>query len=114
MTTEKTAEVPASRADVRLDPLVRKPRHGWFAHICRTAEDGWLGPYRLMEEAARNYLLDEPDATEVWLAQGRKLRKWEIEEMGVDYAYEVKSETAIKLVLPNDKLSHERSADDKR
>jgi hypothetical protein len=105
MTVKKTAKRLASRAAVRLDPLVRKPRHGWFAHVCLDAEDGWLGPYRLMEEAARTVLLDEPHATEVWLAQGRKLRKHEIEEMGVGYTYEVDTRQSLKLVLPNRGIS---------
>lgn len=108
---ETDTKAPASRADVRLEPLVRKPRHGWFAHVCKSAEDGWCGPYSTIEQAAAVVLADEETDT-CYVALGRKLRKYEIEEMGADYTYEVESRKAIKLVLPNEKLCREQGGKD--
>lgn len=89
---------------VRLQGLVRKPRHKWFAHTCRDAENGWSGPHDHMEEAARAALLAwEAEGDTCWIAQGRKLTKAEYEEQGEEYTWEVDTINAMMLRLSHDK-----------
>lgn len=85
-----------------LQPLVRKPRRKWFAHIERNAGEGWSGPHDHMEDAARAALLAWEAAGDIcWITQGRKLTKAEYEEQGAQYTWEVEIENAIMLKLPN-------------
>ena len=101
---------------VRLQGLVRKPRHKWFAHTSREAENGWSGPHDHIEDAARATLLAwEAEGDTCYIAQGRKLTKTEYEEQGAEYTWEVDMLNAMKLVLPNvsDRRPGERHANEK-
>jgi len=91
---------------VGLQGLVRKHRHKWFAHTIREAENGWSGPHDHIEDAARAALLAwESEGDTCYIAQGRKLTKAEYEEQGAEYTWEVDTLNAMKLVLPNEKLT---------
>jgi hypothetical protein len=81
--------------------FILRPRHGWFSHADKEADSGWIGPHRSIEEAAQACFDQDPDLKRCYVAQGRKLRKAEIEEMGVEYAYEVDTRQTIEITLPN-------------
>ena len=93
------------------------PRHKWFAHTTKDAEDGWVGPSDTIGDAvlkAEEWFGDLHAS--VFVAQGRKLKKWEIEDMEVEYDWEVESFEAFEVVIsPN--TAHEaerRSVADER
>ena len=79
------------------------PRHKWFAHTSKDAEDGWVGPSDTVGEAvlkAEEWFGDEHASC--FVAQGRKLKRWEIEDMEVDYDWEVESNECFEVVIsPN-------------
>lgn len=104
MNNRKSATVEtADDSRVVLQGLVRKHRHKWFAHTERTAENGWNGPHDHIEQAARAALLAwEAEGDTCWIAQGRKLTKAEYEERGGEYTWEVETQNAMRLVLPNE------------
>jgi hypothetical protein len=109
--TNSTALIGAEDGAVRLQGLVRKPRHKWFAHAHREAENGWIGPHDHIEDAARAALLAwEAEGDTCYIAQGRKLTNAEYEEHGAEYTWEVDTLNAMKLVLPNDPSSATASA----
>lgn len=91
------------------DHLERVVRRRWFAQLCLEAEDGWAGPFKTIDEALDATLRDEEwwddHSHPVYITTGRKLRKAEIEEMGVDYAWEVDIDRAwaIKRAKPSNK-----------
>lgn len=79
--------------------------HKWFAHISRNAEDGWVGPARTIG-AAVLLAMERFDAelpNKVYVCQGHKLMKFEIEEMGVDYTHEVKSGQCFCVIINPEK-----------
>lgn len=86
-----------------LHRLVRKPRHKWFSAPERQWENGWLGPHETIEaaviECANNY--EGP----IFVGQGHKLSKAELEDFGSEYDWEVDTENAIEVRLPNEKVS---------
>jgi len=84
------------------EELTLRPRWRWFAHPCRDAEDGWFGPHRTIEAAVIDAVSsDDGDGGRAcFVAQGRKLAKWEIEEMGVEYDWEVVSANSFVVRLP--------------
>lgn len=85
-------------------------RHKWFAHIYRDAEDGWVGPCATIGEAVLMSEETHGDWHEsVFVAQGRKLKKREIEDMDVEYTWEVDSHEAFEIVItPNMKADADR------
>lgn len=91
------------------DLLTLRPRHKWFGHTCREAEDGWIGPHAHIEDAVREAALDgyDGDWLGCWVAQGRRLRKSEREEMGVEYHWEVDTRNAIRVELPKEGGVHQ-------
>jgi hypothetical protein len=77
------------------------PRQKWFAHTSKDAECDWVGPSDTIGDAV--LMADswfEHRNESVFVAQGRKLNKREIEEMGVDYDWEVDSAEAFEVVMP--------------
>lgn len=94
-------ELLTQPAPAALEALVLKPRHKWFAHTCKQAENGWSGPHAHMEQAAQAALLAwEAEGDTCWIAQGRKLTKSEVEECGAEYTWEVDTIHAMMLKLP--------------
>ena len=87
--------------EINLDALRIKPRHKWFSHTDEQAENGWLGPHKHIEDAAKAALLTwESEGDTCWIAQGRKMTKAEMQESGDDYAWEVDVFNAMMLKLP--------------
>jgi hypothetical protein len=73
-----------------------KPRNKWFSQVSLDAEDQWIGPCQTIEEAFISCLADEL-VEKVYIGQGRKLSKQEIDEMCVDYAWEVDTKNLIEI-----------------
>ena len=82
------------------DRFTLSPRNKWFVQINKDAEDGWIGPSNTIGEAvlqAEDWFGDLHGS--VFIAQGRKLLKWEIEDMEVDYDWEVESFECFEVRL---------------
>lgn len=81
------------------------PRHAWFANISMDAEDGWVGPCKTVGEAVLQAEQWWGDLhASVFIAQGRKLKKWELEELEVEFQYLVEAPCAFEVVIsPNTK-----------
>jgi hypothetical protein len=87
-------------AAVRVQPLVRQPRHKWFSSYDNECSDGWWGPHDTVEAAALECYSN--NGTErIFVAQGRKLTKAELEERGDEYTWEVDTLHAFEIKLPN-------------
>ena len=107
MEAKSTLEKPESaKANRSCGSMQRMGRRRWFAHLCLYAEDGWAGPFKTIDEAIGATLKDEEwwdiHIHPIYITTGRKLSKAEIEEMGVDYAWEVATDEAwaIKRAKP--------------
>lgn len=93
----------SERQAVGLRRFVRKPRHKWFSAPDRLCEDGWYGPHDTIEAAviecaSNSDRLEYP----IFVAQGYKTNKTEREDWGVEFDWQVESENAIEVKLPND------------
>lgn len=83
------------------EQLTLRPRWRWFAHTCRDAEDGWYGPHRTIGAAVLDAVSNCDDGYRVaFVAQGRKLSKREMDDMDVEYSWEVVSANAFEVRLP--------------
>lgn len=85
-----------------------KPGHRWFAHRCREAEDGWMGPHPTFEAAVADVITHDHDyepGASIFVTSGRKLLKHEREEMGVEYMWECATDRAFKVFPPARKAS---------
>jgi len=86
-----------------LQRMVRQPRNKWFSAPDRRCEDGWYGPHDTIEaaviECASNYGEEDP----IFVAQGYKMTKSEREDWGVEFDWQVDSQNAIEVKLPNDR-----------
>lgn len=82
--------------------LIRKPRHKWFAGTDRQQEDGWLGPHNTIEEAILEQACDPffEISSPIWIAQGRKMTKEELDEFDAGFTWTVDTKNAIKIYLP--------------
>lgn len=80
------------------EKILLKTRHKWFSQ--HEADESWYGPWNTIEaallEAASEWSEDAP----IRIAQGRKLTKYEIEEWGPDYLWEVDAANAFIVHLP--------------
>lgn len=82
--------------------LIHKSRHKWFSSTSRMADNGWFGPCDTMEQAIFEcFSSDDYNDGICYVGQGHKLTKEEIEEMCVDYNWEVDTENAIEIRVPN-------------
>ena len=73
-----------------------KPRHKWFSSTDADADEGWFGPYANLEDAFIDCMSNEFEGP-VYIGQGHRLTKAEIEEYGVDYAWEVDTRNLLKI-----------------
>ena len=91
---------PASPVDIAR--FVLRPRHKWFIHYCKEADDGWFGPYNHIEEAVAGFLSTYPDEIEsVFVCQGRRTTKAERDEWAVDFTWQCDTQICIEIPTPH-------------
>lgn len=78
--------------------LLRQPRHKWFSAPDLESEE-WCGPHDTIEMAAMECWGEYGTEHQVYIAQGRKLTKFEIAEMGVEYTWEVDDKYAFLITV---------------
>jgi hypothetical protein len=81
-------------------PLVRRPRHKWFAAFDPKTDEGWWGPHDTIEAAAMECLCN-CGSSRIFVTQGYKLTK--DERYMAEWDWEVDSDRAFEIVLPNDR-----------
>ena len=105
MSTPETPSILPKDEANNFRPLVRNPRHRWFAAESNRAEDGWFGPHKTIEGAAID-CLSNVGGRVCFVTQGRKLTKAEIEETEAEYEWEVDPDSAFQIRLPNKPISN--------
>lgn len=104
----KTQETTQELVERPLHRLVRKPRHKWFSAPDRNCDSGWFGPHDTIEaaviECVSNY--EGP----VFVGQGYKITNAEREDIGALYYWQVDTQNAIEVRLPNDPNGEVRGA----
>lgn len=98
---EKQQTPDASGNAVRVQAIVRKPRHRWFVHHIHDAEDNWRGPFCTIDAALAEGIDWWPEADVLFVAQGHRTTRAEREEWGVDFAWQIDTAEAIRAELPN-------------
>jgi len=76
-----------------------RERHRWFASDAARNADGWFGPHRTVDAALAEAWSHFGRAETIFVGQGRKLTKIELEEMGVEYTWEVDTSTLFEIKL---------------
>lgn len=99
MSTESTPEVPRSPQFGGL------PGSAWFSHYADCADMGWSGPHKHIEDALAAMVDDDgwEYGMPVYIRRGRKMKKAEMEEWGVDFRWQCDS-PSIVIHLPNVKV----------
>ena len=97
------AQLGVGTLDQLVRPLIRRKRHRWFSAPSRRCEDGWYGPHKTIEDAARECFINRgmEDGERIFVAQGYRMNKDEREEYGADFDWQVDSLSALEIVLPN-------------
>lgn len=85
-----------------LNRFSKKPRHKWFSASDRRADEGWYGPHNTIESALLEFASEYGHDVPCFVAQGYKLTKAELEDLGVDYEWEVSASDAIEIRLPSE------------
>jgi hypothetical protein len=85
-------------ASPRVQPLVLQPRHKWFSSYDNLCDDGWWGPHDTVEAAALECYCKN-SSERIFVAQGRKLTKAELEDLGVEYTWEVEVQHAFEIKM---------------
>jgi len=80
-----------------LEPLVRKPRHKWFATHDRALADGWWGPHDTIEAAARDCVCNAGREQRIFIALGHKLLE---AERYSEFEWEVDAKNSFEIILP--------------
>lgn len=103
METNSSPQLAAPTVEAVVRHLIRRKRHRWFSAPDRRCEDGWYGPHKTIEDAARECFINRTSETgeRIFVAQGYRMNKEEREEYGVDFDWQVDSLNALEIVLPN-------------
>ena len=87
------------RQQFDMSNLKLKKRHKWFSAGHREVEEGWYGPHKTVESAVLEYAGHEGSSEPIFVAQGRRTLKSEREEMGVEFAWFVDTNSAFEVRL---------------
>lgn len=106
MNNPETKPEPLPPAPSSALPLVRRPRHKWFASYDPKADEGWWGPHDTVEAAAMEALCNN-GSDRIFVTQGHKLPK--DERYMPEWDWEVDAARAFEIVLPKMKIKYDNA-----